>query len=1189
MPFVRFKAHSPSVAGRPVWLATLALGVAWALLTLASQAGGRTPTDDFNGGWRFHLGDAAGAERPEADDAGWLAVRLPHTPRIEAAVVGADGPGSEQWQGICWYRKHWRAGEHASGERVQLRLGAAMRTVQLWVNGQPLGEHVGDYLPVALDITAHIRPGGENCVALRLDNRDNADLGPKPIADLDFYSYGGLYRGAELRTIPPLHFTDADQPDSTAESGVLVTFPQADADEALAVVRAQFANLAAASTHVTLHAELRDADGRQLAEQTSPVVEAAPYEACTETLKLKLKAPRLWSPADPYLHRLRLSLVSEGQVVDVRDLRVGVRRFEVTKTGLKINGRPTFLRGVNRHQEHPYVGYAVPNNAQWRDAHRIKEAGFDYVRLSHYPQSPAFLEACDELGLVVTNSILGWQFYRESAEFRANQLRQCRRLVRRDRNHACVLLWEASLNEAAMPADFVGQLHRATHEELPGDQCFTAGWLRGYDVYLQARQHGGCRDVDDVPCVVSEYGDWEYYAQNAGLNQSAWRDLQPEERTSRQDITAGDVRLLQQASNFQEAHNDNLKTAALGDGLWVMFDYNRGYSPDLETSGCMDLFRLPKHSYYFFKSQRPPDIAGGGAAASPMVYLANEWGDASPSSVRVFSNCEEVRLIANDVEIGVQTPDSDRLSTDLAHPPFTFRLPTFAPGSLRAEGIMDGRVVARHERRTPSAEAALLSLDCDLAGLPLRAGVDDLVFVRARLLDERGTTVSRYRGAVRFTVKGSGAELVGENPAPARAGVASILLRTNATHEAVTLTADTPDGMVAVHEAQGAISTPAPTPDETTIFPVGRAIPAGGQNAAIDSHRRSDAPATEPIRLHSPKEWQVFQRQSVDEGPVLLSGRVNPEADRLEWRLDAAPVTRMTPEDWSDIRLDERGRFNVLLRLPSGGWYRLKLRAYLGDKLVAEMRVENFGVGEVFVGAGQSNSTNSGELRTEQMSGMVSAFDGSTWRLANDPLPGVADRSQGGSFWPAFGDAIHSRYHVPVGVASTGYAGTSVAQWQPGGHLFEETIRRVHQLGRSGFRALIWHQGESDFQTSSKVYYEHLKSTIEASRKRAGWEFPWLVAQASYHNPEKPAFNQIRDAQARLWNEGIALPGPDTDKLVGDHRDLGGAGTHFSPKGLKAHGELWGQFVGDLIDEQLALPRPAMTRSSRKASEADVQ
>lgn len=826
MPFIRFKPHSPSVAGRPVWPATLALGFAWALLTLASPAGGRTPTDDFNGGWRFHLGDTTGAERPEANDTGWLAVRLPHTPRIEATVVGAEGPDSEQWQGICWYRKHWRAGEHASGERVQLRLGAAMRTVQVWVNGQPLGEHVGDYLPVVLDITEHIRPGSENCVALRLDNRDNPDLGPKPIADLDFYSYGGLYRDAELRTVGPLHFTDADQSDSTSLSGVLVTFPQADSREALVVVRTQFANLGAVSESVSLRAELFDAEGQRVSEQTSAAVETSPSETRLETLKLTLRSPRLWSPRDPHLHRLRLALVRGGEVVDARELRVGIRRFEVTEAGLKINGRPTFLRGVNRHQEHPFVGYAVPDKAQWRDAKRIKEAGFDYVRLSHYPQSPAFLDACDELGLVVTDSILGWQFYRESEAFRANQLHQCRRLVRRDRNHACVLFWEASLNEAAMPADFVEQLLSTTHAELPGDQCFTAGWLRGYDVYFQARQHGGCRDTDDVPCVVSEYGDWEYYAQNAGLNQSAWRDLQPEERSSRQDLTAGDVRLLQQASNFQEAHNDNLKTTALGDGLWVMFDYNRGYSPDLETSGCMDLFRLPKHSYYFFRSQRHPTIARGGATAAPMVYLANEWGDASPSSVRVFSNCEKVRLIVNDVEVGVQPPDNDRLSTHLSHPPFTFQLAAFAPGSLRAEGIIDSRVVARHERVTPSTEATLLSLDCDLAGLPLRAGVDDLVFVRARLLDERGTEVSRHRGAVHFAATGTVAELVGENPAPVRAGVATILLRTNATRQAVTLTAKTPEGLVAVHEAQLADPKPTPIADDATISPLRRASSA---------------------------------------------------------------------------------------------------------------------------------------------------------------------------------------------------------------------------------------------------------------------------------------------------------------------------------------------------------------------------
>lgn len=345
------------------------------------------------------------------------------------------------------------------------------------------------------------------------------------------------------------------------------------------------------------------------------------------------------------------------------------------------------------------------------------------------------------------------------------------------------------------------------------------------------------------------------------------------------------------------------------------------------------------------------------------------------------------------------------------------------------------------------------------------------------------------------------------------------------------------------------------------------------QNIAIAKLLRSDAHAPKSIRLHSPKEWQVFQRPSVGEGPVLLSGRVNAEADRLEWRLHGKSHLGLMPKGWSSTPLGQHGEFNLPLRLPAGGWYQLEVRASRGDELVASARIERFGVGEVFVGAGQSNSTNSGELRTEQTSGKVSAFDGDTWRLANDPLHGVADRSQGGSFWPAFGDALHSRYQVPIGVASTGYGGTAVEQWQPGGHLFDGTMRRVHKLGRKGFRAVLWHQGESDFQTSSEVYFERLKRTIEATRNEAGWEFPWLVAQATYHNPANPAFDAIRNAQARLWSEGVALAGPDTDQLVGDHRDFGGAGTHFSPKGLKAHGELWGQFVGDMIDEQLAQPQ----------------
>jgi beta-galactosidase len=140
---------------------------------------------------------------------------------------------------------------------------------------------------------------------------------------------------------------------------------------------------------------------------------------------------------------------------------------------------------------------------------------------------------------------------------------------------------------------------------------------------MEARQHGGCHDVINQPCLISEYGDWEYYAQNAGLEQEKWKDMQPADRSSRQLRGAGEVRLLQQALNFQEAHNDDLQTPAFADGIWVMFDYNRGCAPDLESSGVMDIFRLPKFSYWFFRSQRDPGELVAGRPVGPVIYIAN--------------------------------------------------------------------------------------------------------------------------------------------------------------------------------------------------------------------------------------------------------------------------------------------------------------------------------------------------------------------------------------------------------------------------------------------------------------------------------------------------------------------------------------------------------------------------------------
>lgn len=322
-----------------------------------------------------------------------------------------------------------------------------------------------------------------------------------------------------------------------------------------------------------------------------------------------------------------------------------------------------------------------------------------------------------------------------------------------------------------------------------------------------------------------------------------------------------------------------------------------------------------------------------------------------------------------------------------------------------------------------------------------------------------------------------------------------------------------------------------------------------------------------PLVLHSPLNWQVFQRRRQRSGPVLISGRAGAGCDRLRFRVAGLPVSAPRPERWQEIPFEPRtGGFNLETELPAGGWYRLEVEALAGGKLRAACEVERVGVGEVFVTAGQSNSTSCGEFRTSQETGLVSAFDGSAWVPAEDPIPGAHDRKQGGSPWPAFGDALLRSQGLPVGVAVTGHGGSSVNAWTPGGELFKWMMERLIRLGPFGFRALLWHQGESDIAMSPEEYFRKLAAVITASRAAAGWDFPWFVARASYHNPEQTSFPGVREGQRLIWEARLALEGPDTDTLTGSNRDQGGLGIHFSPPGLRNHGRLWAEKVAAYLD-----------------------
>ncbi len=324
------------------------------------------------------------------------------------------------------------------------------------------------------------------------------------------------------------------------------------------------------------------------------------------------------------------------------------------------------------------------------------------------------------------------------------------------------------------------------------------------------------------------------------------------------------------------------------------------------------------------------------------------------------------------------------------------------------------------------------------------------------------------------------------------------------------------------------------------------------------------------LNLESPRNYQVFQRQSRLKGEVTVRGTAPASCEAVEARLSGSSLEGPLADRWQPVALTaDRHHFAATLPTTAGGWYRLEVRALHESKPVAVGAVDHVGVGEVFVIAGQSNSTNSGEERQQPASGLVASFGGDSWQPADDPQPGTQDGSIGGSPWPAFGDALYRRYKVPIAIASTGAGGSGTAEWKEGSDLFTGLTRRLAALGPRGFRAILWHQGEADFDTPGDEYARRMTAIIQASRKAAGWDVPWFVAQASYQSPAAPQSIATRAGQKKLWEAKVALEGPDTDALVGDTRDQGGKGIHFSGKGLRAHGQMWADKVIPYLDKVL--------------------
>lgn len=694
--------------------------------------------------------------------------------------------------GKVFFRRTFSAPEEWRDKNVYMEIGAAMQRSAVSVNGIYQFTHFGGYQKFFIPLSNVLEYGKDNTVEIELDNTPSFDMPPgKQVSGLDFCYYSGLHRYARIRIFEEVHFSDELAVSIPAGGGVFIR------TESLSENRAELALTCHVMNEVPpnrwsgfrkpdarVHAEVRitGPDGKEIWAGTSGDVTLPANKDHIFEMKAAVRHPSCWSPASPSLYRAEFRLFRDGNLMETRIERFGIRTVEFRRDGFFLNGKLLRIEGTNRHSEYPFVGNAVPANGQKRDAKIIKETGLNFVRLCHYNQSEDFLNACDELGLMVMPAIPGWQAYHPNGAFIQNAFRDVRELVRSLRNHPSVILWEVSLNESYPPSWFNEQLHRIAHEEYPG--CFTAGdtygKYTGWDVLFPSPGI----DTGTKPLLLREYGDWTF-----GGNES----------TSRAGRGADVKARLVQTWNFLWSLNRLYAVEGMTGGAdWVFFDYNRGCARGVEESGSYDLFRLPKLKAEFYRSQ---------GSHVPMIHAVHD-GD---EKLVVFSNCAEIEIRRNGKSVCRRGPDSgpdtpygangspgwetalpegfDKTGGEpfnggnvrnLRHPPFTFNgIPALEDGEVMTlTGFTDGRKMAETTLRKPGKAVRAETVLRD-EGIPVVPG--DLVFADIVLKDANGITVPD--NGTRVSLEVSGGESVGPAEKTTLAGVASFLLRVHSPSE----------------------------------------------------------------------------------------------------------------------------------------------------------------------------------------------------------------------------------------------------------------------------------------------------------------------------------------------------------------------------------------------------------------------
>jgi len=700
-------------------------------------------TESFDRGWRFYKGEAKGAEKADCNDAEWRVVSVPHDWSIEGPFAKENAGGASGGYvplGVGWYRKTFRIDPDHRRQKVFVEFDGIYKNSDVWINGIHAGKRWYGYASFQYDLTKHINWDGENVIAVRVDNSQQT---------CRWYSGSGIYRDVWLRLTDRLH---------VGHWGTYVTTGEISSESAKVKVRTLVKNEYAVPKKCKIETTIVDARGRRvgMAKSEQGIEGDSEFEFSQE---IEVPFPMLWSVESPYLYYAHTMVLDEGEIVDKYVTVFGIRDIEWNaKKGLLVNGKPALMKGVCLHHDLGALGSAFNARAMERRLEVLKEMGCNAIRTSHNPPAPQLLEMCDMMGFLVIDEAFDKWGGRYHATWSEDWEKDLGSMIRRDRNHPCVVLWSVG-NEVR------GQETKETQEKLR--------MLVDYVHKVEPSRKVTC---GTFPRYVP---DFVAIQDVAGLNyQEQWFD---EYRKNDPNI----VIISTEAFAYYRGHGDSLKAFypvnpwldaarndyVVGSFVWTGIDYLgeavAGWPLHGWNCSLVDTCGFPRPVSNLHRSLWSDE---------PMVYIAvlhdsldvqaetkDHWGWPKMAShwtldgheyedvnVVTFTNCESVEVLVNDESFGTK-----RLA-DFDDKMMRWRVP-YEPGMIRAVGKRLGRIVATYELVT-AGEAKHIDLRPDRP--VIRADGLDLCHVEVNVVDDNGVRVPDASDIIRFAVTGP-ARIVG--------------------------------------------------------------------------------------------------------------------------------------------------------------------------------------------------------------------------------------------------------------------------------------------------------------------------------------------------------------------------------------------------------------------------------------------